>query len=178
MANEKRVMFVHVQKFDGGSYRGCFLTTDLDTHPLEYRCSSMIKPTQLQQIVYGGVMLEHMFVRLLADPLFKAASQKPDLVLVREPLLLGMRSSATCPVLLIRPAAEVTGVLATESHRQIIEGQGGKFEAVLVESHQEFLEDRSKAQDLLTKLCKRNPLKPFQRAAAALAHAHKEGIGG
>lgn len=45
-----RLAFIEVAIFSDGSIRGGILTTDIETRPFDFRVTSPVKPTQVQQI--------------------------------------------------------------------------------------------------------------------------------
>ena len=62
---EIRLAFIDVTVFSDGSIRGGILTTDIETKPYEFRITSPIKPTQIQQILYGSSLKDHVYGELL-----------------------------------------------------------------------------------------------------------------
>ena len=69
---------------------GAILVTDADTKPLEFRVTAPIRPTNFQKTLYRNVLMEHILVELVSVPLLNAINEQIDLILVRDPLFLGV----------------------------------------------------------------------------------------
>src|SRR3989304_10041958 len=69
---------------------GAILVTDAETKPLEFRVTAPIRPTNFQRTLYGDVLLEHILTELVSVPLLNAINEQIDLILVRDPLFLGV----------------------------------------------------------------------------------------
>ncbi|MGE5410933.1 MAG: hypothetical protein ACM3MI_08235, partial [Clostridiales bacterium] len=88
-----RIAFLETYSFDDKSgIMGAILVTDPDTKPLEFRVTAPIKPTSFQKTLYGNVLHEHILVELIALPLLGAIKDDIDLILVRDPLFLGINN--------------------------------------------------------------------------------------
>src|SRR5687768_17185530 len=98
---EIRLAFIDVAVFSDGSIRGGILTTDIDTRPYEFRVTSPIKPTQIQQMLYGVSLKDYVYGELICAPLVKATKEKLSLVLAREPYIVAMRPLVSVPVILV-----------------------------------------------------------------------------
>ena len=81
---EIRLAFLDITVFTDGSIRGGILTTDIETKPYEFRITSPIKPTQIQQILYGSSLKDYVYGELIGAPLIKATKEKLSIVLVKE----------------------------------------------------------------------------------------------
>lgn len=99
---ELRLAFIDVAVFSDGSIRGGILTTDIETRPFEFRVTSPIKPTQVQQILYGASLKDYVYGELICAPLVKATKEKLSVVLTKESFLLSMRPLVSTPVILVR----------------------------------------------------------------------------
>jgi hypothetical protein len=163
--NDIRIVFLDIGLFDQGSaIRGGLLITDLETRPYEFRCTSAVKPTPLQRVLYGDTLDEYVNVELIALPLLAAAKEKPTVVLVRLPLLLTVRTHLAYPVVLIRvepsPAA------------------AGTIRPVVLTAHRNFPTEGASVQAMLAPVMQRRDLaEPFNRLSVALIEAHKQNIG-
>jgi hypothetical protein len=86
----KKLAFLETYLGEDSSIMGVILVTDADTKPLEFRVTSQIKPTNFQKILYGNVLKEHILVELVALPLLGAIDEDIDVILVSDPLFLGI----------------------------------------------------------------------------------------
>jgi hypothetical protein len=97
---DTKFAFLDIAVFDeGGAIRGGCLVTDANTHPLEFRVSGAIRPTNLQKILYGDSLNEYIRNDLLGLPMIQALDNKPNLVLVREVDFLKLRPRVDVPVI-------------------------------------------------------------------------------
>jgi hypothetical protein len=179
--NELRLMFLSVSEFDSGNaIRGAFLTTDGLTKPLEFRCTTPIRPTPLQKILYGEALREHILVELIAFPLYQAAREKPAMLLVAEKTFLPLRKRLEIPVLWVGKHADSANVLPQEAKADdyIVTSPSGSFEPIFVTAHRDFLSELAEARKKLADvMAERDLLEPFQRLAVALDHIHKQKVG-
>jgi hypothetical protein len=61
-----RLAFLSRASFDNGVVsRGEILVTDGETKPLEFRCTSRIRPSSLQKVLYGKTLDGHMALDLI-----------------------------------------------------------------------------------------------------------------
>ncbi len=164
-----RLAFLDTSLFeDGAVIRGAALITDPETRPCEFRCTSSIKPSTVQRVLYGDTLEEYILVELVGLPLMRAAKEKASLVLVKNPLFLQMRPALACPVVLV----------SRDSRSALSSDAGSELKPVIISSHREFPAEASTARQMLaTVMQKRDLLEPFERVRAALAEAHKQRVG-
>ena len=171
-----KIGFLSNRKFDDdAAVRGAILVTNEQTKPLEFRVTGPVRPTNFQKTLYGEVLMDHILVELLARSLFDALDQKPDIVIVREPLFLGANDIQTIPVVRIFSDGEVrfTGTNTSEQ----INSLSGKYEPILVETSR-ALEPRLPEfrKQLSEVFSNRNLLEPFDRINTALQQIHSQKI--
>jgi hypothetical protein len=167
---DMRLLFLDTALFEEGNViRGGTLITDLETKPYEFRCTSPIKPTQLQRMLYGDTLEEYIHVELIGLPLVNASKEKPNLLLVRNPVLLRIRPIVAYPVVLLRRGQ---GSVANAGEAD------GTIKPITISSHRDFPAETSSAQMMLgTLMQRRDLLEPFDRLQIALTEAHKQRIG-
>ncbi len=160
-----RLAFIDVAIFSDGSIRGGILTTDIETRPYEFRATSPIKPTQLQQILYGASLKDYVYNELICAPLVRATKEKLSVVLVKESYLLAMRPLVSVPVILVQ-----------DEHNQVLEGI--KPLSLIFSSHKNFKNELSYAQTVLAPIAnKHNLIEPFERLKLALSEVQRMGVG-
>lgn len=159
---EIRLAFIDVAVFSDASIRGGILTTDIQIRPYEFRITSPIKPTQMQQILYGTSLKDYVYGELICAPLVKATKEKLSIVLVRESYILAMRPLVSVPVILVHQDGKYSG----ES-----------FKSVTFSGHKNFQNELSFAQTILTPIMQNlNLIEPFERLKLALNEAHRMGV--
>ena len=161
---EQRLFFVDTELFENGeAIRGGVIITDFETKPYEFRCTSPIRPTPLQRVLYGDTLEEYISVELIGVPLVNAVKEKPGLIVVRKPILLKIRPLISVPVI--------------QARKGEIDSGNGSNPTELV-SHRDFPAEAASAQAMLAKLMeKRDLMEPFERLRVALSEAHKQNIG-
>lgn len=160
---EIRLAFMDVTVFSDGSIRGGILTTDVETRPFEFRVTSPIKPTQVQQILYGASLKDYVYGELICTPLVKATKEKLSMVLVKEIFLISMRPLVSVPVIIVRSSNSQTG---------------DGIRSVSFSPHQNFRNELSFAQTILTPVMQKHDLlEPFERLRHALNEVHRIGLG-
>jgi len=160
---EIRLAFMDVLLFSDGAIRGGILTTDIETRPYEFRITSPIKPTQLQQMLYGTSLKEYVYGELICAPLIKATKEKISFVLTKERYILEVRPLVAVPIVLM-------------SYDDTAVGNGLK--PVSFQVQKDYPAELSHAQTLLTPIAQKLDLmEPFERLKLALNEVHRLGVG-
>ena len=84
-------------------YVGAMLVVNNEGIPLEFKCTEAIKPTHVQQSLYGGTLETHIAVELCAVPLLNKITNKPAILLVNEQAFLTVHEKSGIPAELIQP---------------------------------------------------------------------------
>ncbi len=160
---EIRLAFVEVAIFSDGSIRGGILTTDIETRPFEFRVTSPIKPTQVQQILYGSSLKDYVYGELICAPLVKATKEKLSMVLTKDNYLIAIRPLVPTPVIFIH-----------SNGAQVSDG----IKPVTFSPHRNFQNELAFAQTILTPIMQNHDLlEPFERLRLALHEVHRVGLG-
>ena len=176
---ELRLLFLDTVSLEHESVvRGGALVTDSSTEPVEFRCTSPVRPTLLQKTLWGRRLSGHIAVRLVGKPLYHALTNKVSLVLVRKPEFLELRELLDVPLVQVLRNEELTQVspLAADLGKDdVLECAGGKFEPVVLKVHRDWKDDFQAARAVLSEVFRSyNPLEPFDRVATALKLVHKQ----
>lgn len=178
--NELRLMFLASQDFEKGeAVRGGMLVTDDQTKPLEFRCTSPIRPTRLQKVLYGKLLHPHMLIELIATPLVRSASEQPHIILVRDKEILKLQDKVNIPVVWLGLNEEDIGSDEEKTDDSpLITSETGKFEPIVVRGVPGKVEETRRAKQLLTQVfAGHNLLEPFERIKNALEQVHNEQAG-
>jgi hypothetical protein len=73
---------------------------------LEFRLSSAVQPTKVQQILYGPTLPDYLHGELLGKTLVEKAGVKPGLVIADRLPALSLRDRLDVPVVAVRPKGE------------------------------------------------------------------------
>jgi hypothetical protein len=94
-----KIAFLSSSRFEDNSIRGAILVTDTDTKPVEFRITDPVRPTGFQRTLYGEILDEHILVELIGVPLLRELKEKPDFVLVKDEIFLGVNTQQKIPVI-------------------------------------------------------------------------------
>jgi len=179
MPNDFKLMFLAAHRFENDEvFRGAFLITDDNTTPLEFRCTSPVRPTALQKTLYGGILDQYILVNLIGIPLVRSATIRPDLILVRDPSFLELRPQIDIPILRIFKDIEVDPEIDDKPQATLITSESGKFEPVLIGTHKDYIEERETLRASLNEIFRRRSLmEPFKRINTALQQVHEQKVG-
>jgi len=174
---ELNVAFLSSCKFENEAVvRGAILITDGQTKPLEFRVTAPIRPTNFQKTLYGEILIEHILVELVTLPLLKALGQKPDIIVVRDPLFLGANEKQEIPIVRVFQDGEAR--FAGNNKAEQLDSIGGKYEPILIEtSHSLEAKLPEHRKQLATIFSQRSLLEPFDRIATALQQVHSQKVG-
>ena len=79
-------------------YVGGLLITNRFGRPLEFQCTSPVKPNRTQQILYGPTLKPYVLGELIGRTLLEKVGVKPHLIMVESLELLTLRSATAIPV--------------------------------------------------------------------------------
>jgi len=148
------------------SFVGGMLITDENGIPLEFKCTHAVKPTSIQKSLYGDKLKPHIAVTLCGIPLLNNISNKPDILFVNIPFILGLRPETKIPTLLIKRAGESINLNSQEnqSEKQRIEHESGEFQAIIIQSHPDYKEESTSFSIRINQLFSNFDLiEPFER---------------
>jgi hypothetical protein len=179
---------------DGASLRGGALVVDDSTEPLEFRCTSVVRPTALQKILWGARLDAHIRAALIGKPLLQQTQKEYAVVLVRDVNLLELREHVQVPVIQLRRDADIEFEAPPEDSTEGSEGRGvssndeegsgssavlshalGRFEQVALVCDPLYKADRETARDILKPVFeRRDVMEPFERVRTALEMVHAQ----
>lgn len=96
------VGFLTLHNIEGTGHLGSLLITDFKGIPLEFRCTHPIKPDEVQISLYGEAFFSHVGVEILGKPLIRSIENKPKVIFVDKPFLLGLDDHSKCPVIFVK----------------------------------------------------------------------------
>lgn len=77
---------------------GGLLVTNRFGRPLEFQCTTPVKPNRTQQILYGPTLRPFLLAEVIGRTLVEKVGIKPHLVLIESPELLELRLHVELPV--------------------------------------------------------------------------------
>jgi len=170
-----RIAFLETYTFDDNSgVMGAILVTDPDTKPLEFRVTAPIKPTNFQKTLYGDVLLEHILVELIALPLLGAIKDDLDLILLRDPLFLGINNKQGVRAVRLYKDNEgpTKGKKANEDNIKLPGDTG-----IYIDTVKKFASELPEIGEKLGQISiLRNLIEPFDRLKTACEQVHLQKI--
>ena len=172
--------FITLAEVEDGVLRGGILVTDTHGKPVEFRCTSPIRPNAVQRTLYGDTLMPHIAVELVGKPLVQAVQASLDVVLVHQEEFLLLRTKCEKPLLLGRRQGEEMQ-LAEESGKSqpevVLSSHSGKFAPVVITCHWDYLDDIAQCKESLGWMFSNCDLiEPFERIKTALATLHEQGV--
>ena len=159
MTENMHLMFLTSKYFEQGkAIRGGSLVTDEKTLPIEFRCTSPIRPNDYQRALYGNTLDSYIFVDLIGVPLVDVTRERVDLVLVEDERFLAIRPRVGVPVVLLVPSR-------------------GEITSITLRTYPGFETESTAARSFSIFKSGIDPLEPFERVRLALEQAHAQKIG-
>ena len=98
---ELRLGFLTAMEVPNSGYVGGILVTNRFGRPLEFQCTSPVRPNRTQEILYGPTLRPFLLGELIGKTLVERVDVKPHLVLTEQADLLELRNHISIPVALI-----------------------------------------------------------------------------
>ena len=149
---------------------GAMLVTDERGYPLEFRCTTPVRPTAIQKTLYGSLLKPYVSVELCGKRLLAEVQRKPALVVTPSQDLLPL-SSEQMPIVTVLRAGDVieTESLARHLDRERLESSSGSFQPVVIMSRQDQQIEIGSVKTTLNELFHNfDILEPFDRIKTAL----------
>ncbi len=142
----------------GGREKGYvagLLVTNQFGRPLEFQCTTPVKPNRTQQILYGPTLVPFIMGELIARTLVEKVGVKPELILTDRTEILDLRNHVSTPMFCI--------VEESETDDSVTIGQQ-TFRA-----HSSFLSDHEMiAEQIASMLSHADLAEPLERVRMAL----------
>jgi hypothetical protein len=130
--------FLAIVEAPGGGYVGGLLVTNRIGRPLEFQCTTPVRPNRTQEILYGPTLKPFLFSELIGKTLVERLQVPAQLILVDQGEVLDLRKHVSLPVAcLLRKGSEPSD-LPDPARLSIGER--------IVQLHGEYLEDQAALQ--------------------------------
>lgn len=173
----KTIGFLGMHWFDNSAaIRGAILVTDIDTKPLEFRVTAPVSPQTFQEILYGDILVEHISVELIGVPLINSVQQKPDIILARDNLFLGLNIKQEIPTILV--LAEDEPFMKKGSSTQPLTSPNSSYPAIKIGTSGQYESSLLEiASELQAIFLSRDLMEPFDRIKKACSDVHTRKVG-
>ena len=90
--------FLRIVPLANGAVGG-LLVTNRQGRPLEFQCTTPVRPNKTQEILYGPTLESFLFSELIGKTLIERLNCPPDLLFVNQPQLLELRPLISIPLI-------------------------------------------------------------------------------
>jgi len=90
----------NIEKKQFGFFGG-YLVLNLMGQPLEFHCTTPVKPNRAQKILYGPTLRPFLFSERLGETLVRKSRQSADVIFVDQPEVLPLGAHVKKPVVLV-----------------------------------------------------------------------------
>jgi len=168
-ANQNRfhLGFLRVALTDQG-YVGGLLVTNHFGRPLEFQCTTPVRPNRTQEILYGPTLEPFICSELIGKTLYERLGIKPHFIIVQQDNLLELRRQIDVPIGFL---LEESAAPATLPDQTLIQ-----FGRQRLQLHSEFLEDLETLAPIQSKMTADADMRePLERVADALKETLRAG---
>jgi hypothetical protein len=102
-APKAQLGFLGVVNLAGTGFVGGLLVTNQLGRPLEFQCTTPVKPNRTQEILYGPTLNSFVCAELIGKTLYERLQVKPQVIVSDQPEMLALRTVVALPVCLILP---------------------------------------------------------------------------
>ncbi|HEY0981201.1 MULTISPECIES: hypothetical protein [unclassified Schlesneria] len=169
-----RLGFLTAVEDEERGYVGGLLITNRFGRPLEFQCTSPVKPNRTQQILYGPTLRPYVLGELIGRTLLEKVGVKPHLIMVETSDLLDLRSVTSLPVASLPTTSPDSKSSETAKNRVNGEDGGGASGSLrlgkeLIAFHASHPEDRTEVENYSKLVPGDADLRePFERVREAL----------
>ncbi len=149
---------------EGGGQVGGYLVTNSWGRPLEFRLSSAVQPTKVQQILYGDTLQAYLCGELIGKTLIDKTATSVQCVVTDNPLALDLRLRLEIPVALMHAGQEGSA------------NPPGLMVRPNLYCHARHPGDVDAIRELLAKTHSIDLAEPFARVKEAMGEARKMGV--
>jgi len=147
----------------GGGFVGGLLVTNRHGRPLEFQCTTPVRPTRSQEILFGDSLKPYLLGEVIAETLIRKATVKPDIVLTEDDAVLEVRSHIDRPAGLVFEAPGEDGESIRVGRQRLRFHDGHRHDRDVVSERAKAIHE---AVDMT---------EPFRRVREALEETAKAG---
>ena len=160
------------------------LVTNRFGRPLEFQCTTPVKPNRTQEILYGPTLVPFILGELLGKTLIEKVSIKPNLVVTDHVEIHELRNHIDCPVICLAQPADSTEktsqLLGVDDVNKLGQDLNSSTEPVgidiggdIFQVHREFPSDAESVSEVLKSMkdCEPDFAEPLERVREALSEA-------
>jgi hypothetical protein len=155
---------------EGSAHSGGYLVTNSWGRPVEFRMSSAVQPTRIQQILYGRSLQPFVCADLIGRTLIEKTSIAVQLLVTNDALVLDVRHRVSTPLVWLSPPKDETFPAEVVLRRS-------EDDKPMLVCHPRFPEDAAVIRSLLEKIDPGFDLaEPFSRIREAMSEARRMNV--
>ena len=163
-----RLGFMTAVEVGDRNHVGGLLVTDHFGRPLEFHCTTPVKPNRTQELLYGPTLIPFILGDLLGKALLDRVSVKPSLIMTSRLEMLQLRTKVTIPIIYDEASTESDSKQAAGNAARSV-GQEIRIGRQTFRMHEEFTDDRSAIERISQQLPDdANMHEPLARVGEAL----------
>ncbi|NOZ28515.1 MAG: hypothetical protein GXP39_10750 [Chloroflexi bacterium] len=133
IAANERVGFFKLAMTPGqDGFLGALLVTDHIGKPVEFRVTYPVKPSLVQQTIYGASLIPHIGIELCGRPLYEMLETKPSLLLVEDDQFLPLSEAVTGFVARVRRPEQLTELVQEDSEETLLTHPTSRFQPLAI----------------------------------------------
>jgi hypothetical protein len=101
-----KIGYILARELSDDLFMGGLLVTDQKGFPIEFRYTDPIKPSKLQQIIYGNALDRYLIVEVIARSLAESITDKPEIYITDSKLILELKDILAAPLVSIQESGE------------------------------------------------------------------------
>lgn len=161
-----RLGFMTAVEIGDRSFVGGLLVTDRFGRPLEFQCTTPVKPNRTQELLYGPTLVPFILGDLLGKALMAKVSVKPSLIMTSRIEMLELRSKVDVPIIYDEASTEAG---SKSSSATGLANQQVRIGRQTFRTHEEFTDDRTTVEQISQQLSDdANMHEPLARVGEAL----------
>ncbi len=165
--DQLRLGFMETIEVEGRGHIGGLLITNQNGRPLEFQCTTPVRPNRTQEILFGETLRPWLLGELIGSTLLDRVAIKPSLVVTSDPCLLELRNHTEVPIAVAESATGgrrgATGGDALESRKLHLGGSVLRFH----DAHNSDIDSLQKQRHLIPDSA--DLQEPLERVREALA---------
>ncbi|NLE45532.1 MAG: hypothetical protein GX620_12500 [Chloroflexi bacterium] len=170
MANEYLGYYALLTTQDNKGFVGSILVINKEGKPEEFRVTYAVKPSSLQEILYGESLVPHVGIELCGKPLYGALEHRLAALLVYDARLLGLGDEIDCLTACVKGENDTPPLLAEGEQAHKVHSRDGVFQPIVVQYPRSYNLDRQRQTELVLQkyMDAFDLIEPFHRIGVAI----------
>lgn len=163
-----RLGFMTAVEIGDRNFVGGLLVTDRFGRPLEFQCTTPVKPNRTQELLYGPTLVPFILGDLLGKALLDRVSVKPSLIMTSRVEMLELRTKVAIPIIYDEASTVAESKPAATKVTPSVD-QEVRIGRQTFRTHEDFIDDRTAVLQISSQLsADANMHEPLERVGEAL----------